>query len=710
MRISLIMRGLVATPSDTAIRTQLTKILSSPSFASSPRMNRFLKYVVETTLEGKRALIKEYVIALEVFDKSDAYDPRVDSTVRTEASKLRARLSRYYENEGREDQVIISVPKGGYVPVFQGRRDEIEAVSSTTRRPGQSRLIAAALAAAIAGAGIFWFSRSQPPPPRLVPLTSLPGVEKQPSLSPDGSRVAFSWKGDIYFKQVGAEKLLQITKDRAMDSWPAWSPDASQIAFVRNDQVLLVSPLGEGERMVAESVGRVAWMLDGSALLVLQKTSALGTSIFRVTLASGEKQRLTFPNDTTPGDWDLSISPDGRTVAFSRVLQTIGSELFVMPVGGGEVHQLTNDHAQVFGMAWTADSREVVFSSTRQNAYRLWRIPALPANRRGVFNSPKPVEAAGDDAGWPSISRNGRLAYQHDTRNWDILRAEIAAGEAGSNDRLGPPTPLIASTRLETAPAWSPDGKKIAFVSNRSGYFEVWICDADGSNAVRLTAFDGPSFLIVMSLHWSSDNERLIFSALTGPKGNPEGYIVSAKGGTPKRIDTTDHRSMAFPIFSVDDRSIYFIPGPQERAVEVYQMPSAGGPPIQITRGGAFTPQESLDGKWLCYSRYQTHGLWCAPIAGGAERQILNTVLQGSWTIGPGGIYYFEASKEPDAPKAVKFYNFETCQSTRIGTVAPTVLENNSGTTTSVSHDGRWLVYTDSVNRDADLMLVDHFR
>jgi len=245
--------------------------------------------------------------------------------------------------------VIISVPKGGYVPVFQGRRDEIEAVSSTTRRPGQSRLIAAALAAAIAGAGIFWFSRSQPPPPpRLVPLTSLPGVEKQPSLSPDGSRVAFSWKGDIYFKQVGAEKLLQITKDRAMDSWPAWSPDASQIAFVRNDQVLLVSPLGGGERMVAESVGRVAWTLDSSALLVLQKTSALGTSIFRVTLASGEKQRLTFPGDTAPGDLDMSISPDGRTVAFSRVLQTIGSELFVMPVGGGEVHQLTNDHAQVF--------------------------------------------------------------------------------------------------------------------------------------------------------------------------------------------------------------------------------------------------------------------------------------------------------------------------------------------------------------------------
>ena len=131
------MRGLVATPSDTAIRTQLTKVLSSPSFASSPRMSRFLKYVVETTLEGKRALIKEYVIALEVFDKSDAYDPREDSTVRTDASKLRARLSRYYENEGHGDPVIISIPKGGYVPAFQSQRGEMAAISATAQRLAQ---------------------------------------------------------------------------------------------------------------------------------------------------------------------------------------------------------------------------------------------------------------------------------------------------------------------------------------------------------------------------------------------------------------------------------------------------------------------------------------------------------------------------------------------------------------------------------------------
>ena len=74
--------------------------------------------------------------------------------------------------------------------------------------------------------------------------------------------------------------------------------------------------------------------------------------------------------------------------------------------------------------------------------------------------------------------------------------------------------------------------------------------------------------------------------------------------------------------------------------------------------------------------------------------------------MGPGGIYYFEVSKEANAPKPVKFYSFETCRSTQVGTVAPTVPEGYP--TTSVSRDGRWLLYTDVVARDADLMLVDH--
>ena len=696
----------MSVPDSTEVRSQLNRVVSSALFANSPRMNRFLRYVVETTLEGKGGLIKEYVVALDVFEKSETYNPQADSTVRTEAGKLRTRLCQYYETEGFGDPVIISIPKGTYVPVFENRHAGAETVSPA-RQPIRTKWVAAVFAAGIAACfGMLWLPRlGSSPSPRLVPLTSYPGVEEQPSLSPDGSRVAFSWKGDIYVKQVGAEAILQITSDPELDSFPAWSPDGSQIAFVRSGEVFLVSPLGGGERRVTESAGRVVWTPDSSALLVLQKTSALALSIFRVALADGEKRRVTFSNDETPGDLDMAVSPDGQTVAFCRVLQTSGCELFVAPASGGFARQLTNDHQMIYGMAWTPDGRQIVFASTRRNSMRLWCLRAQSGMGFATFQAPKLVEAAGEDARYPSISATSRLAYQQGTRNWDIRRAEIVGLEGTSTHRLKSSTSLIGSTRLDLAPAWSPDGQKIAFLSDRSGDFEVWICDANGSNPVRMTSFNGP---IVFNPRWSPSGEWLIFSALTGPNSNFESYFINAKGGSPERIVPLDHRSMAYPMLSHDGHWIYFIPGPHERPVEAWRMPSAGGEAVQVTRRGAFQAEESPDGKLLYYGKFGTPGLWRTPVAGGGEEHILDSVSGGNWTVRAGGIYYLSFPENPNAPKAVKFYSFKSGRSRPIGTVEATVLNSAAGI--SVSPDGRWLLYTDVVTKNADLMLIDHFR
>src|SRR5215510_4999164 len=108
------------------VRAQLGKILSSALFVNSPRMSRFLKFVVEMALEGNGEKIKEYVVAIEVFEKADDYDPQVDSTVRTEASKLRSRLTHYYDTEGRDDPIGITIPKGSYVPQFEQRNSRTQ--------------------------------------------------------------------------------------------------------------------------------------------------------------------------------------------------------------------------------------------------------------------------------------------------------------------------------------------------------------------------------------------------------------------------------------------------------------------------------------------------------------------------------------------------------------------------------------------------------
>ena len=122
-----------------AVRAQLDLIVASEHFRRSIRTARFLRYVVERTLQGRASDLKEYVIALEVFDRPETYDPQVDATVRVEAGKLRLRLQKYYEAAGLSDPIRIEIPKGAYVPVFTHLAVPLPA--SVCQRPGRRILL-----------------------------------------------------------------------------------------------------------------------------------------------------------------------------------------------------------------------------------------------------------------------------------------------------------------------------------------------------------------------------------------------------------------------------------------------------------------------------------------------------------------------------------------------------------------------------------------
>jgi adenylate cyclase len=125
----------VQPPTD-EVRLQLERILTSVPFAHSDRLRRFLRYVVERTLAGEGDRLKEYVVGAEVFDRNDQYDPRLDSIVRVEAGRLRAKLDEYYVGPGRADAILIRLPRGGYAPVFE----QGQAVSTTPMAAGGTGL------------------------------------------------------------------------------------------------------------------------------------------------------------------------------------------------------------------------------------------------------------------------------------------------------------------------------------------------------------------------------------------------------------------------------------------------------------------------------------------------------------------------------------------------------------------------------------------
>src|SRR5580700_7604868 len=141
-----------ADPSQLAIRRQMDRILASPGFSSNQRLSAILRFVVENELSGRGDELKEIVIGVEVLGRPADYNPKKDSIVRAEAGRLRARLSEYYQREGKADPMVIELPRGGYVPVF--RRPPDDADQPAIRRFGNTWILFAGVAAAFAIAAI----------------------------------------------------------------------------------------------------------------------------------------------------------------------------------------------------------------------------------------------------------------------------------------------------------------------------------------------------------------------------------------------------------------------------------------------------------------------------------------------------------------------------------------------------------------------------
>jgi eukaryotic-like serine/threonine-protein kinase len=588
-----------------------------------------------------------------------------------------------------------------------------EGQSSAFRGVRRLWIVASTAAVVLALSAIGWLSDARRPSlPDLVPLTTYPGVEGPPSLSPDGNQVAFERSGDIFVKQVDSEALVQLTRTGLSESAPAWSPDGRQIAFTREGQgIFLISPLGGAERKVADTrvpllLKTIAWTPDARSLVISEMTSPICASLFVISIETGQKTRLTSPPEPSIGDGWPAVSLDGRTVAFARYSQDTSANVYLVPLSGGEPRQLTADKASILGLAWAPDA-DLVLASDRGGSFRLWRLSTQPSSTPSIAA----LDIASEDARFPSISRRGmgtstRLAYQRLVENVDIRRAEIV-GEGTPQHGLGSSQPFIASTTSEDHPRYSPDGTKIAFVSRRSGTYEIWLSVSDGSNPVRLTSMGGP---VVVGPQWSPDGRRIAFFATTGRAGAYGVHVMDADGGPPSRLTRTQGELDALPTWSRNGRSIYLTSG-RSGSLQIWKMPLDGGEPVQLTRRGGAEALESPDGRVIYYTKVPEigPGLWSVPVDGGEEERVLESVRFGYWAVARSGVYFVDFNVPSHAARPIRFFDFQSHRITQVGTVENTVRWTNTPGF-AISPDGRWLLYTSLESTDADLMLVDEFR
>lgn len=536
------------------------------------------------------------------------------------------------------------------------------------------------------------------------PLVTYPGEKYFSSLSPSGEQIVFSWNGgtgtdfSLYEKVIGSEKFLRLTNVPGVTDFSAvWSPNGREIAFARmakaNPGIYVVSMLGGPERKLVPTVsgsigsidaftpGRLDWSPDGKSV-IYSDSLELGkpAALFQLFLDSTRIRQLTSPVYQT-GDTDPKVSPDGQTIAFVRDT-TGGQSIYVMSISRGKERLITSELGLKVGLAWTADGRDLIFGGRG-----LGRVSSAGGS---------PVRFQfGQDGYQPSI-RGNRLAYTRATWSDGIWRRKLDSyGRAEESQKL------ISSTRLDAGPQFSPDGNTIAFQSDRSGVFEIWLCKSDGTDTRQLTNF-GVAW--TGTPRWSPDGKYIVFDSR--PKGDADLFVTDVQGGPSQRL-TSDSSNEVVPSWSRDGRWIYFA-SDRSGQWEVWKIPPAGGKAIQVTYQGGFAALESPDGKTLYYAKGLTvPGLWKISASGGEESEVMGMPqpsFWGYWAPVRHGIYYLDTTTVP----GLNLLNLSTNQTTRVFDLENRPAEQAPGL--AVSPDGQSILYTQMNQAIVDIDLVQNFK
>jgi Tol biopolymer transport system component/predicted Ser/Thr protein kinase len=602
------------------------------------------------------------------------------------------------------------------------------------RRP---RLIAtfaaAALVIVIVAAVAAWLllrslqRAAAPPAMRVVPLTTMAGLEFHPTFSPDGNQVAFTWNGpkqdnwDIYVTIVGSANERRLTSDPGEDVRPAWSPDGREIAFIRqqldDSTIYVVSPLGGVERRVGDFHGAdsIAWSPDGRWLAVGNsgylnfgmyvmgaRPGGRGPRGIYLIPAEGGDPRPLIASQPGRADSNPAFSPDGRRLSYvscrstGKALGRADCNLYVVDVNtarasAGTSRLLTSPQL-LEGPVWTRDGSAIIYTgasdvSPNSPLWRtLWRVPV---DGRGA---PERLDIAGDAALNPALATSrDRLTFARVWRDADIYRFD-----AGRSAHL-----VAGSSFEETEPRFSPDGRKLVFASARSaGLLDIWATDADGANAQQIT--HGPG--VQGSPFWSPDARRIVFDS-QGDDRRSHVWMIDSDGGAPRQL-TTEAGDQVVPTWSRDGKWIYFS-WSQASGRDIWRIPAGGGAPQRLTHGadGPFAC-ESADGKSLLFQTKDADSpLMMVSLAGGDARQLVACVRNSAFGVGARGVYYVPCDPSPDRPLHVM--DPRSGRDERLGTLEAL---GDRPLGLSVAPDGNAIVYRRDALSRADLMLIENFR
>lgn len=538
---------------------------------------------------------------------------------------------------------------------------------------------------------------------RPVPLTSLPGLEVDPALSPDGSRVAYAWDGgpdgsyDLYLRTIDEAPPLRLTEGPAEDRSPTWSPDGQALAFIRRDgedcAIVRVPALGGRPRRLAPCMDAedLVWGPDGALAFADRPGPATPYRLFLLDAARPEPRPLSAPpasarRGRVAGDRHPAFSPDGQHLAFVRSAAPGLDHLYTVSLAGGAPQRHSEESQRIRGVVWP-EPDVLVYGSDLRGSFGLFRRSLSAGTTQWIVGG-------GDGVHHPTV-RGGHLVYEERTWHKNVWAAPLDGGLS---------QPSITSTRWDHSADVASDGK-VVFVSNRSGSYEVWLWSPTTERAEALTDFGGPT---VGRPRWSPDGRHVAFDVRA--EGRSDVYRLDLDGGLAQRM--TEGQAHALnAAWSPDGQSLFYA-SDQSGDWELWERPIRGGAAVQRTRAGGYVADIGPEGRWLYYTKAGTDGLWRQPLAGGPETQVtalLRTSDDRNWAITEQGLFLIlrgeEAHRNHEVAPILARLDPDTGAVFEISRPSRPVA--NLGL--ALSADGQSLLYVQVDESDSDLMHIRGF-
>jgi eukaryotic-like serine/threonine-protein kinase len=637
------------------VQKHLEEILASASFASSERLRRLLRYLVEKTLSKEATGLKEYAIGLDVFDRGIDYNPQVDSTVRVHVGKLRDKLREYYLTDGRDSEIRIDLQKGSYVPTFLPGKTREEKSPRKAFDVGRQYALPIAAIVILILIGVIVVLLARPgkiavPRSRTIRFTiagpdtaaAFPLIE-MPAVSQDGRRVVFTTVSADGQRRLAVRAFDTLETKQLVGTEngyaPFWSPDSHDLGFFAAGKLKRIAISGgpAQELSDAELGWGGSWNQDNVILFASGRQSA---KIRRVSALGGLATSATILN---PGEGEQSHTwpqflPDGKHfLVFVRSAKPRMQGIYVGQLSLNSLTLLMNsDYHGLYaepGYLLFMLENSLMAQSFDPNRLRLSGAPSVVAS--GVQIAPynpgfgyvktafysaggaavvvrksplgpsaaaywfsrdgtAPQRLLGDigEVNSPAISPDGKMIVYSkgapDTQRRDIWMYDISRS-AASRFTFDPADDLN--------PTWSPDGRRIAFTSDRKGVRDIYLKDINGAAAEELLLETEYEKNVEA---WSPDGRYILFNQVT-PNHERELWAVAATRGSEPFAVVAESKPVRKGVFSPNGRFLAYVSG-ESGQDEVYVRPfPKGGRKWQLTRQGGLDPRWSRDGRELFY-------------------------------------------------------------------------------------------------------------